>query len=269
MALTREMVQLPPASLSSLAAALIPWLLASLGLRLVGLPAAFAALRSRDAPSRILAVMALVGWPVALLLRITADGRFDESVYFTVQSGALLWLFTAPTLTRLAGNGPRRVMVLAVAAALTLPSTIELVWRKAMTPPDVVPARVTRAMAALEQASAPGDVVLTRPFSRYPPPPIVFIGRRVAFTQYMPYLRQFAPAPVLREREEMVRTFFRTADVAEAGEIARALGARFVYLFGPQTIAPQVEADLLQPIYLEEGVRLYRIAEATLPPLRR
>jgi hypothetical protein len=268
-ALTREMAQLPPVSLSSLAAALTPWLLASLGLRLVGLPAAFAALRSRDAPSRILAVMALVGWPVALLLRITADGRFDESVYFTVQSGALLWLFTATSLARLAANGPRRVMVLAMAAAVTLPSTIELVWRKALTPPDVVPARVTRAMAALEKASAPGDVVLTRPFSRYPPPPIVFIGRRVAFTQYMPYLRQFAPAPVLREREELVRTFFRTADVAEARQIARRLGARFVYLFGPQRIATQVEADLLQPIYLEEGVRLYRVAEATLPPLRR
>jgi hypothetical protein len=160
-------------------------------------------------------------------------------------------------------------MVLAMAAALTLPSTVELVWRKAMTPPDVVPARVVRAMAALEQASAPGDVVLSRPFSRYPPPPIVFVGRRVAFTQYMPYLRQFAPAPILREREELVRTFFRTSDAAEARAIADRLGARFVYLFGPQTIAPQVEADLLQPIFLEEGVRLYRIAETTLPPLLR
>jgi len=85
----------------------------------------------------------------------------------------------------------------------------------------------------------------------------------------MPYLRQFAPAPVLRGREERVRTFFRTSDAEEAREIAWALGARFVYLFGPQTIATQVEAGLLQPIFVEEGVRLYRIADVTLPPLRR
>ena len=266
-ALTREMAQLPPASWAVLAAWSIPWLAASLGLRLLGLPAALTAARSRDAPAAVLAVMALVGWPLALLLRITADDSFNESVYFTVQSGALLWIFAATTLGRLAGSGSRRLLALALAGALALPSTLEFVWRKAVTPPDVVPARVTRAMAALEQASAPGDVVLTRPFSRYPPPPIVFIGRRVAFTQYMPYMRQFAPPRELREREETVRNFFRTEDPAEAATIARSLGARFVYLYGSQTIDGRVEAELLQPVYVEEGARVFRIAEAT-PRLR-
>jgi hypothetical protein len=124
-------------------------------------------------------------------------------------------------------------------------------------------------MAALEMASVRGDVVLTRPFSRYPPPPIVFIGRRVAFTQYMPYMRQFASPQVLRERERSVRTFFRTTDPSEAAGIARELGARFVFLMGPQTVTAAVEGKLLDPIYVEEGVRLYRIAEATPPPRPR
>ena len=124
-------------------------------------------------------------------------------------------------------------------------------------------------MAALEMASVRGDVVLTRPFSRYPPPPIVFIGRRVAFTQYMPYMRQFASPQALRERERAVRTFFRTAEPAEAAAIAHELGARFVYLLGPQTVEPAVERELLDPIYVEEGVRVYRIAEATPRPRPR
>jgi hypothetical protein len=113
-------------------------------------------------------------------------------------------------------------------------------------------------MSALERASLPGDVVLMRPFSRYPPPPIVFIGRRVAYTDYMPYMRQFAGAALLHERRERVRTFFRTRDPDEALAIANRLGARFVYLFGPQTMG--VDPDtVLEPIYLEGNARLYRI----------
>jgi hypothetical protein len=254
------MLQLPPLSGLPLLAWAIPWLVASLGLRLCGLPAAVRSLSSRAAPRVVLAVMALSGWPVALLLRITADGVFNESVYFTVQSGALLWLFAAIAVAPMATSCPRRALLAAAGALLCLPSTVELVWRKATTPPDVVPARVVAAMDALERSSRRGDVVLMRPFSRYPPPPIVLVGRRVPFTQYMPYMRQFASAEVLREREQEVREFFRTTDPVEARSIAHRLGARFVYLFGPQSIAPEAEA-MLERIYTDGGARLYRVPE--------
>jgi hypothetical protein len=115
-------------------------------------------------------------------------------------------------------------------------------------------------MDVLEQSSRLGDVVLMRPFSRYPPPPIVLVGRRVPYTHYMPYMRQFAPADALKDRERDVRDFFRTTDPAEARRIARRLGARFVYLFGPQSIAPEVEASL-RSLYVDEGCRLYEIPE--------
>jgi hypothetical protein len=207
-----------------------------------------------------LAVMALSGWPLALLMRVTADGTFDESVYFTVQSGALLWLFTALAWADGATSAVRRAALVVVALALALPSTVEFVWRKATTPAEVVPARVVNAMDVLERSSRLGDVVLMRPFSRYPPPPIVLVGRRVPFTHYMPYMRQFAPADVLKDKERDVRNFFRTADPAEARQIARRLGARFVYLFGPQSIAPAVEAGL-RSLYADEGCRLYAIPE--------
>jgi hypothetical protein len=268
-ALAREMTELPPTSLTTLAVWALPWLVGSLGLRIVGLPSAFAALRGRSAPAVVLAVVALSGWPAALFVRITADGTFNEAVYFTIQSGAALWIFAALGIARLADSPAKRALAACLGVALALPSTIEFVWRKATTPPDVVPARVMRAMAALEIASVRGDVVLTRPFSRYPPPPIVFIGRRVAFTQYMPYMRQFASPQVLRERERAVRTFFRTPDPAEAAAIVREMRARFVYLLGPQSVEAAVERELLDPIYVEEGVRVYRIVEPTPRPLPR
>ncbi len=259
-ALSREMLQLSPLFGFGLAAWGAAWLVASLGLRLVGLPAAIRALGSGEAARVALAVMALSGWPLALLVRVTADGTFNESVYFTVQSGALLWLFAALTSAECATSSWRRVGLVAAALLLAFPSTVELVWRKATTPPEVVPARVVKAMDVLEKASRLGDVVLTRPFSRYPPPPIVLVGRRVPYTHYMPYMRQFAPADALREREQAVRDFFRTSDPGAARAIARRLGARFVYLFGPQSIAPEVEAGL-RTLYADEGTRLYQIPE--------
>ena len=257
-ALTRDMLGRPALAGAPLLAWSALWLAASLGLRMLGVPRAVQALRSRDAPRVALAAVALSGWPLALLLRVTADGVFNESVYFSVQSGALLWVFTCEALVALVARGLSPWLVGAVSACLALPSSAEFVWRKARTPPDVVPARVLRAMAALEQASQPGDVVLMRPFSRYPPPPIVFIGRRVAYTDYMPYMRQFASAPVLHERRELVRRFFRTGDPSEALAIARGLGARFVYLFGPQGIGIDPET-VLEPIYVEGNARVYRI----------
>jgi hypothetical protein len=117
-------------------------------------------------------------------------------------------------------------------------------------------------MAALQQDSRLGDVVLMRPFSRFPPPPIVFVGRRVAFTHYMPYMTQFAPASEIRARESQVREFFRTEDPAVAFGLAKGLGARYVYLYGTQTIAPDVEAKL-EALYANGGARLYRIPEVS------
>jgi hypothetical protein len=254
----REILAWPALSGWPLAGWAVVWLLASLGLRVLGLPEALRALRRREAGPAVLATMALSGWIMTLLLRITADGVFDECVYFSVASGAILWIFTAMAVAPLGRTPLRRCAAWAAAALLALPSTWELARGKAATPPDVVPASVLRAMAALERDSRPGDVVLMRAFSRFPPPPIVFIGRRIPFTRYMPYMTQFASESEIRERDAEVRRFFRSSDPEEALGIARRLGAGHVYLYGAQSINAAVEARL-ETVYVEGGVRLYRI----------
>src|SRR5262249_42324818 len=104
-ALTRDMLARPSLGGVPFLAWSAFWLATSLGLRMLGVPRAVRALRSRDAPCVALAAVALSGWPLALLLRVTADGVFNESVYFTVQSGALLWIFTCEALVGLLARG--------------------------------------------------------------------------------------------------------------------------------------------------------------------
>jgi hypothetical protein len=213
-----------------------------------------------------LALLALLGWPVAMLLRVTADQQFNEAVYFTNASGAVLWLFVVLVLERHVARHPARgAPALLGVAALSLPASVEFAWRKAATPADVVPARVLEATQRLAADSRPGDVVLIRPYSRYPPPPIVFVGRRVAYTFYWGYLRQFVPSAQALARSAEVRGFFRAESAEQARAIARRLNTRHVFLQGSQAMGAGARA-ILEPIYVKKDTALYRVREAGSSP---
>ncbi len=240
------------------------WLGASLGLRIVGLPAAVRSLRSGSLPLVALAAIALSGWPIGLLFRVMpldyAGWRppYNEAWYFIEQSAPLLWIFAAVAIGRVA-SGPRKAAVLAACAALALPSTIQFALVHRAAPPAVAPPAVVEAMAALEAAGDLGDVVIEKPEpKRYPPPPMVLSGRRVPFTRFIPYLYQVAPRADLVARIELVRRFFKTTDAAEARSVAQALGARFVALFGDDAVAFSIEG-VLRPVYEQPNVKVYEI----------
>jgi hypothetical protein len=262
-AVTRETLGFAPLYGARLAAWAVPWLLASLGLRVLGLPEAVRALREGPAASA-LAAMALAGWPLGLAFRVSAPAvlpgqRFvNDAAYLLEQSGPLLWLFTTIAFVRLATTPALRVALAAAALLLSLPATVQYAVRKATLPPDRLPAPMVRAMRALEKASQPGDVVLQRPGGRYPPAPVVLAGRRVPYERFTPYLTQFATKQALEARHETVYRFFRTTDRAEAVAIARSLGARFLALYGPDRVRFDTRG-LLQPLHEEDGARLYRL----------
>jgi hypothetical protein len=225
-------------------------------LRLVGVPRALAALRQGGAALAALAGLALSGWPLATFLSITADPAADESFYFAQASGLALWLFAAPVVL----TAGRHVLLWTTAALLLcLPSTVEFVVRKAAQPPERIPAAAVDAMRALRAASCPGDVVMTRPLASYDVPlPVVLAGRRVVFSNYIGYWQQFIHPGGLRERDRLVRGFFRSPDAVTALAIARSMDARFVYLTGSQ----KVDFDPRGPLGLmfeREGERVYRI----------
>jgi hypothetical protein len=245
----------------------LAWLVLSLGLRAAGVPGAWRAVRDGDGPRAALGALALVGWPIALFVTVTADPAYDESFYFLQASGLALWLFAVPALVAAAGRS--RAVAVALPIVCLLPAA-ELVARRAAREPERVPAPVVRAMSALRAASCPGDVVLTRPGVALVPPVVVLAGRRVPLASYIPYWRQFTTPEALATREAEVWAFFRAADAAAALEAARRLGARYVHFSGPARQAPAgepvsvrerlLEAGALEPVRVEERSAVYRIA---------
>jgi hypothetical protein len=256
---------LEPATGAGLLAWTLVWLVVALGLRLLGLPAAVrAAVGGRPVPVA-LAVAALAGWALGLLFRISplepgASLRpFNEALYFFEQSGFLSWIFVATALGGLSTGGMRRLALLAVCAALALPSSVQFLWRKRQVAPLRISAPAVRAMRALAGVSGPGDVVLMRPeLQRFPPPPLVLIGRRVPYTRFIPFFNQFTTRQARDERFATASAFFRTSDAQEARRLAGRLGARYVCLFGAEAVRFPTEG-VLEPIFEEPRARVYRL----------
>lgn len=267
--ITRESLELPPLSGVALAGWAALWLAASLGLRLLGLGEAWRALRRGPWAASTLAVMALAAWPLGLLFRVAAPEMLqgqktvNDAAYLIEQGGPMLWVFTALALSARAGARiAGRAVVVALAVVLALPSSIQFAWKKARLPYDPVPAPMVRAMDALAAASRPGDVVLQRPGARYPPLPVVLIGRRVPYERFTPWLTQFASRDALERRHELVFRFFRTTDRGDAMAIARELDARFVALYGADRLRFDTTGFLV-PIHEDGSVRILRITGAS------
>jgi hypothetical protein len=267
--ITRESLELPPVGGIALFGWAALWLAASLGLRLLGVGEACRALRRGPWSISALAVMALAAWPLGLLFRVAAPAMLEgqktvnDAAYLIEQGGPMLWVFTVLALsTRAGARRAGRAVVVALAIVLALPATIQFAWKKARLPYDPVPAPMVRAMHALAGASRPGDVVLQRPGARYPPLPVVLIGRRVPYERFTPWLTQFAPRDALERRHEQVFRFFRTDVRAEAMAIAREMDARFVALYGADRLRFDT-SGLLVPIYEDGSVR---ILEFITPP---
>jgi hypothetical protein len=262
--LTRTTLGLEPARGLGLAVWALLWLAASLGARLVGVPAALVALREGPGAGAALATMALAAWPLGLLFRVSApvslpgQAVVNDAAYLVEQGGPLLAIFAVLALTRASLASRRGLVFLAAAAALSLPSTVQFVWKKATTAPDPLPAPMVRAMKALSAVSASGDVVMQRPGARYPPAPVILAGRRVPYERFTPWLTQFASPESLLARHETVFRFFRTTDAQEAEQIARSLDARWLCLYGADRVRFPLES-LYVPVHDEPGARVFRL----------
>jgi hypothetical protein len=260
-AVTRETLGLAPLSGPALVGWSVLWLAASLGLRMLGLPAAVRALAHGPVTAAAMAAMALAAWPLGLLFRVSAPEALsgqriiNDAAYIVEEGGPLLWIFTALALAELAASR-RRAVALTLVAVLALPSTVHFVVKKAALPPDPVPAGMVRAVRAVASLSRPGDVVMQRPGARYPPLPVVLFGRRVPYERFTPYLTQFAPADALERRHETVYRFFHTTDRDEAMEIARELNTRYLCLYGGDRVRFD-STGVLEPIDLRPQARCY------------
>lgn len=242
------------------------WIVAIASVRLLAVPAALRALRSRNLSAAILAALALSGWAIGLIFKVTliegARGRtlVNNADYFIDQSGFVLWVFVASALT--ASSLPTRATVVmwASCGALALSGNMVRIASGPVGPGlPLMPTGIAEAMGALARESQPGDVVLQKPQpKRYPPPPVVLIGRRVPLSRSISYLTQFATQEAIDRRQEMVQRFFLTSDAEEALTVARSLGARYLCLYGSDVVRFP-EAQALEPVFGRPNVRVYRI----------
>src|SRR5207245_6182997 len=138
-AIPRESLGLPAIVGPRLLAWSALWIAASLGLRLLGLPAAVGALKRRDVLAPALSAMALAAWPLGLLFRVSAPEMLEgqkavnDAAYLVEEGGPLLWLFAAGTIGAwIEAHRRSRMPIVAVAALLALPSTVQFVARKAI-----------------------------------------------------------------------------------------------------------------------------------------
>jgi hypothetical protein len=93
------------------------------------------------------------------------------------------------------------------------------------------------------------------------PLPVVLAGRRVAFSNYLGYWRQFVSPAAVAERDQLVRSFFRASDPEAARAAARSLGAGYAYLTGAQKV-DFPPGGVLEAVYEQDGERVYRIRGA-------
>ncbi len=147
-----------------------------------------------------------------------------------------------------------------MAAALTLPSTIEFLWRRWGMRPDELSPAVMGGIRTVAEHGQRGDVVLQRPGWARPALPVILAGRRVVLESYTPYLTQFAPVSELRRRRRLLGELFRAESEQAARALSKDLGASFLCLYGSQSFAFDTSA-WLRPLYLHEEIRVYRIVD--------
>jgi hypothetical protein len=106
---------------------------------------------------------------------------------------------------------------------------------------------------------------MANPSGRWPPPAMVFVGRRVPATDFFPFLPQYAPQEAVAQRREVVRRFFTTPDASEAAAIAASLSARYLFLLDGESVAFPAQSRL-RLVAEGPGARLYLIAPTPSGP---
>jgi hypothetical protein len=149
------------------------------------------------------------------------------------------------------------MQLVAAAALVALPSSVQVVCRKLETPPQRLSPAAVRSLGALERASRPADAVLVHPGHEGVPPPVL-IGRRVVYARFLPETAWLAARESRKGALERATAFFETRDPGAARRIARELRASFVCLYEGERLG-FAESEGLATVFEERGVRVYRL----------
>jgi len=146
------------------------YLVGSLGMRVIGLPAVVKKLfkpGGGDPMRFLLAIFCVLGPIITLVGKLTPydyPGGYNNTVWFYVQSKYVFWIFVAEAVRSImAGTGRRfwRVAVLLSILAFSLPSTLQSFANKMARHLDVLGSKQMALLDFLTKEASPGEVVIS------------------------------------------------------------------------------------------------------------
>lgn len=247
------------------------WLAGFLGLRLAALPGLAREAISRAGSLRqVGALFVFFGFAAALLLRIApgeATGlsrleAINDVLWFSTQSGILMWFSTAEAIGR-AGARFGRVVAIAL-SLLAFPATVQHFVYKLWLAPEVVTAPAVEAARAAQALSAPHDVFLEPP-DRVRPSLLAYVaGRPVVYDSYVDYDYMFVSRRETDFRRHALAQFWRSADAGFASWFLGEYGVRWIYAT-PDSPVPSVARDWVEGHFTNAAASLYRVVTDKLP----
>ena len=263
------------------------YLIGSLGLRVIGVPAMLNAIFRPDAKSAlrfILALFVVIGLLIALMFSITPAGwtfRYNPvSGTFLVQSKYVAWLFAVEVLQNLYRWAVNRAVYSSVAAAtitavaigLSVPATVQhfIFWRnpdhlfgngksfgKQLQSYDAETLAVTDF---LMKDANPGDVVLCR--DDLLPPVLALTNCRVP-------LGYFGYAAVARNdythRESEIKQFWKDWQLGKfQQELLREAGIRYIVVRKTSESLPATIPDILANVFENSEFAVFKVNQQRL-----
>jgi hypothetical protein len=250
----------PESGLLLIVAATLLWFAGFLGIRFLALPVAVRDLAARSFLPSVLAWLAMIGFPLSLLLRIAPEEAqglsrleaLNDAGWFATASGIVLWFATARALST---RSPR-VATLAV-LLLALPATAQHFLHAASLGVDRIGRSRVEAAVEAERISSPSSVWVEPPDRVRPSLLAYFAGRASVYDPYVGYDYMFFGREEIDYRRHALSQFWSSADPAYLAWFLKRFRVDFVWREGREL--PDFSRDLFEPLFESGDVELLRV----------
>jgi hypothetical protein len=248
--------------------ATIVFLAVGIGVRWVGAPGVWRAIRGRWKDGSDGAAWRLLGWVVVAGIAIPsviATEPYVDTLQFHLTGLYVLWIFTAAALMAFAREHPRAgALAIAAAIAVALPSSIHYLsrkWNDAERPPRVTLTRNETAIAEHLRQYDPETTVILHDRPLAPSLTTIVAGRRIVLGWDVRY-----SAVGGESRLRDVNAFFGSSrgDPDAALEILRRYHVTHVIVRAEDSVHPAVLARL-KPLLTFPDVTLYAVTATAGP----
>jgi FkbM family methyltransferase len=265
-------------SLARACAATALWFVGFLGLRLLAARGILRDAFSRSGSLRNhLAIFALIGFPLTLLLRIApaeatgfpAEEARNSAFWFATLSGIVMWYWTAETLAAIGSRGKKTLaLVVGASALVAFPNTIQHFVHRARLSAraESVPATAVAAARACRALSRPSEVFVEPP-TRVRPSVVAHLGARpVVYESFVGQSHSWLSRDALDFRRRALSHFWNSEDPRYGSWFLSHFNVQWIYT--PQDrLSPMAGVSWTVPAFSNDAATVYRVGELQESPL--